>query len=201
MLSGGLLRDLALKIDEIDFTSPHDVHLMAFLYERILRDVRDAAGSAGEFYTPRPVIRFMVQQSYITGTDLILDPACGTGGFLVEAFAELTEQLSSSEVALTSQVIPWNREKAASFSSLYDEFAHLHRMNQSVISRQNALLALTDRTRRMEQVDAVLTNPPFGGEEESAVFEKFVEDYVHERHRGCFSRPRWIFLGIRVSVQ
>ncbi len=62
MLSGYLLRDVVDKVNEINFTSSDDIHTMAHLYESMLREMRDAAGDSGEFYTPRPVIRFMVQQ-------------------------------------------------------------------------------------------------------------------------------------------
>lgn len=92
MLSGFLLRDLVTKIDEIDFTSADDIHTMAYLYESLLKEVRDAAGDSGEFYTPRPVIRFMVEQSFLELGESILDPACGTGGFLLEAYEELEKK-------------------------------------------------------------------------------------------------------------
>ncbi len=62
MLSGYLLRDVINKIDQVNFASADDIHTMAHLYESMLREMRDAAGDSGEFYTPRPVIRFMVQQ-------------------------------------------------------------------------------------------------------------------------------------------
>ncbi|MGO9791844.1 MAG: type I restriction-modification system subunit M N-terminal domain-containing protein, partial [Solirubrobacteraceae bacterium] len=62
MLSGHLLRDVVDKVNEVNFASSDDIHTMAHLYESMLREMRDAAGDSGEFYTPRPVIRFMVQQ-------------------------------------------------------------------------------------------------------------------------------------------
>jgi len=62
MLSGYLLHDVINKIDQINFASADDIHTIAHLYESMLREMRDAAGDSGEFYTPRPVIRFMVQQ-------------------------------------------------------------------------------------------------------------------------------------------
>ena len=62
MRSGYLLRDLVNLLDGITFTSSDDIHTMGFLYESMLREIRDAAGDSGEFYTPRPVIRFMVEQ-------------------------------------------------------------------------------------------------------------------------------------------
>ena len=84
MLSGDLLRDVADLIDTVDFASDADVHTMAALYESMLMELRDAAGDSGEFYTPRPVIEFIVEHVSPRPHDVI-DPAAGTGGFLVEA--------------------------------------------------------------------------------------------------------------------
>ena len=58
----------------------------------MLREMRDAAGDSGEFYTPRPVVRFMVEVTDPQLGETVLDPACGTGGFLVEAFEHLEKQ-------------------------------------------------------------------------------------------------------------
>jgi type I restriction enzyme M protein len=92
MLSGHLLRELIDKIDEIDFHAADDVHTMAHSYESMLQEMRDSAGDAGEFYTPRPVIRFMVRMADPQPDDEILDPACGTGGFLVEIYQHIRSQ-------------------------------------------------------------------------------------------------------------
>jgi len=189
MRSGGLLRDLALKIDQIDFRSPQDIHVMAFIYEGLLRDVRDAAGSAGEFYTPRPVIRFMVQQSYLHERDSVLDPACGTGGFLVEAFTELaTESRPPKTRQAIARRIQGIEKKPLPFL-LGTMNLLLHEMNGSRITRGNALLMLPHH----EKVDTVLTNPPFGAEEEEAVFAEFSEDY---RTR----ETSWLFLVSAMDV-
>jgi type I restriction enzyme M protein len=85
MVSGYLLRDVLNKINAIHFTSREEIHTLSHLYESMLREMRDAAGDSGEFYTPRPVVRFMVQVTDPKLGDMVLDPACGTGGFLVEA--------------------------------------------------------------------------------------------------------------------
>lgn len=187
MLSGNLLRDVILKIDEIDFTSPHDVHIMAFLYEGLLKDVRDAAGSAGEFYTPRPLIKFMVQQTFLSQGNTILDPACGTGGFLVEAYVELANGIISPDERKTIAGCMRGIEKKPFPFLLCTMNLLLHGMNQSVVSRENALLAMPNGIRAGYEVDAVLTNPPFGGEEEVAVFGKFHKEY---RTR----ETSWLFL-------
>ena len=99
MLSGYLLRDVVNKVNEINFTSSDDIHTMAHLYESMLREMRDAAGDSGEFYTPRPVIRFMVQQVDPQLGEIVLDPACGTGGFLVEALEHLQPKVKTDAAA------------------------------------------------------------------------------------------------------
>src|SRR5437867_9777113 len=85
MKSGYLLRDVINKIAGIHFTSSEELHTLGALYESLLREMRDAAGDSGEFYTPRPVVRFMVAVTDPRLGEVVLDPACGTGGFLVEA--------------------------------------------------------------------------------------------------------------------
>jgi type I restriction enzyme M protein len=73
MLSGYLLRDVINKVNEINFASSDDIHTMAHLYESMLREMRDAAGDSGEFYTPRPLIRFIVQQVDPKLDEVVLD--------------------------------------------------------------------------------------------------------------------------------
>lgn len=97
MLSGYLLRDVVNKINEINFASSDDIHTMAHVYESMLREMRDAAGDSGEFYTPRPLIRFMVQQVDPKLGEIVLDPACGTGGFLVETLEHLAPKVTTTQ--------------------------------------------------------------------------------------------------------
>ena len=82
-MSGYLLREVINKVDGIHFTSSDEIHTLGHLYESLLREMRDAAGDAGEFYTPRAVVRFMVAATDPRLGETVLDPACGTGGFLV----------------------------------------------------------------------------------------------------------------------
>ena len=97
MKSGYLLRDVINKIAGIHFTSSDELHTLGALYESMLREMRDAAGDSGEFYTPRPVVQFMVAVTDPRLGETVLDPACGTGGFLVEAFSHLQKQCRSVE--------------------------------------------------------------------------------------------------------
>ena len=97
MTNGYLLRDVINKINEIHFTSKDQIHTLGLLYESMLREMRDSAGDSGEFYTPRPVVKFIVSVMNPHLGETILDPAAGTGGFLVEAFTHLQKQCKKTE--------------------------------------------------------------------------------------------------------
>src|ERR1041384_5150065 len=74
MINGYLLRDVINKVSDIHFTSSDEIHTLGHLYESMLKEMRDAAGDSGEFYTPRPVVRFMVQVIDPKLGEVILDP-------------------------------------------------------------------------------------------------------------------------------
>jgi type I restriction enzyme M protein len=175
MLSGYLLRDLISKLNEISFASSDDIHTMAFVYESILKDMRDAARNSGEFYTPRPVIRFMVQQSFLELGETILDPACGTGGFLVEAYEELRDKVGSTAQRTLLHASLRGIEKKPLPYLLCMMNLLLHGIETPAVTRQNALVAMRNDTSPASRVNVVLTNPPFGGEEEASVAQRFPE--------------------------
>jgi type I restriction enzyme M protein len=87
--SGYILRDVVEQVSGINFNLSEDVHLVSVFYESMLREMRDAAGSSGEFYTPRPVVRLIIDRLAPKLGERILDPACGTCGFLAEAYERL----------------------------------------------------------------------------------------------------------------
>ena len=123
MKSGYLLRDVINKVAGIHFTSSEELHTLGALYESMLREMRDAAGDSGEFYTPRPVVRFMVAVTDPRLGETVLDPACGTGGFLVEAFNHLSQQVKTvaDRKVLAGAVARRLRAEAAALSALPDE--------------------------------------------------------------------------------
>ena len=88
MKNGTLMRQVINKINGIDFNASNDRHLFGDIYEKLLKDLQ-SAGNAGEFYTPRAVTRFIVEQVDPRLGETVLDPACGTGGFLVCAIEHL----------------------------------------------------------------------------------------------------------------
>lgn len=186
MQSGTLLRDLVNLVEKIHFDSSDDIHTMAFVYESILKEMRDAAGDSGEFYTPRPVNRFMVQQSFPKLGESILDPACGTGGFLVQAYEDLSQQVETDSQRMRLQADIRGVEKKPLPYLLASMNLLLHGVGAPQLVRENSLLLMRDATAA-DRVDVVLTNPPFGGEEERSVVEKFPRGYQTQE-------TSWLFL-------
>ena len=161
---------------------------MAYLYESLLKEVRDAAGDSGEFYTPRPVIRFMVEQTFLELGETILDPACGTGGFLVEAYTELT---SGPKLGILQQEKLWRDlrgiEKKPLPYLLCMMNLILHGITEPNILHTNALRHMLNESGPSSRVDVILTNPPFGGEEEDSIAKAFPKGYQTRE-------TAWLFL-------
>ena len=107
MLSGYLLRDVVNLVDGIHFQSKDEIFTLAHLYESMLKEMRDAAGDSGEFYTPRPVVKLIVDRTKPRLGETVLDPACGTGGFLVEAYEYLKPLAKNSkdQIKLQSETL------------------------------------------------------------------------------------------------
>jgi type I restriction enzyme M protein len=175
MLSGYLLRDVVNKVNEINFASSDDIHTMAHLYESMLREMRDAAGDSGEFYTPRPVIRFIVQQVNPQPGQVVLDPASGTGGFLVETFEHVrpSAKTTTQRKALERNLRGIEKKPLPYLLGMMNML--LHGVDQPSIVRDNSLAHPVTQIRKADRVDVVLTNPPFGGEEEESIRTNFPE--------------------------
>ena len=177
MVSGYLLRDVINKVNGIHFTSHEEIHTLGHLYENMLKEMRDAAGDSGEFYTPRPVIRFMVEAVDPQLGEVVLDPACGTGGFLVEAYGHLAKSAETVEQRVTLQEKTLLGQEAKPLPYMLVQMnLLLHGVEYPNVSYGNSLSTrLTDIGDR-DRVDIVLTNPPFGGEEEPGIKSNFPSD-------------------------
>ncbi len=177
MRSGYLLRDVINKIHSIHFTSTDEMHTLGALYESMLREMRDAAGDAGEFYTPRAVVRFMVAVNDPRLGETVLDPASGTGGFLVEAFNHLSEQVKTVEDRRVLQRRSLFGCEPKSLPYLLCQMnLLLHGLDAPQIDPGNALRFKITEIGEKDRVDVILTNPPFGGEEEKGIQGNFPED-------------------------
>src|SRR5207342_1700019 len=91
MKNGTLMRQVINRINGIDFNASDDRHMFGDIYEKLLKDLQ-SAGNAGEFYTPRAVTQFIVDQVDPKLGETILDPACGTGGFLTCAIEHVRKK-------------------------------------------------------------------------------------------------------------
>ncbi|HOY17769.1 MAG TPA: class I SAM-dependent DNA methyltransferase [Haliscomenobacter sp.] len=177
MINGYLLRDVVNKIDSIHFNSTEEVFTLSHLYESILKEMRDASGDAGEFYTPRPVVKFMVEMLHPQLGESVLDPAAGTGGFLVEAFEHLRKQVQNTEQyeILQTRSIIGGEAKPLPYL-LCQMNLLLHGLEFPHINSGNSLIKPLKDIGDSERVDIILTNPPFGGEEERGILNNFPED-------------------------
>lgn len=174
MVSGYLLRDLLNKVNGIHFTSSEEIHTLSHLYESMLREMRDAAGDSGEFYTPRPVVRFMVQVTDPRLGETVLDPACGTGGFLVEAYDHLAAQVKTTEQREQLQQATLYGQEAKPLPYMLAQMnLLLHGLEAPQVAYGNTLEKRLTEIGHAERVDVILTNPPFGGEEEAGIKANF----------------------------
>jgi type I restriction enzyme M protein len=177
MESGYLLRDVINKVSGIHFDSTEEIHTLGHLYETMLREMRDAAGDSGEFYTPRPVIRFMVEVTDPQIGETVLDPACGTGGFLVEAYSHLEKQCKTVQHWKQLQEKSVYGGEAKSLPYMLGQMnLLLHGLEYPQIRRGNSLEQKLTEIRDRDRVDVILTNPPFGGEEEKGIQGNFPQD-------------------------
>lgn len=177
MINGYLLRDIINKVNQIHFTSSDEIHVLSHLYESLLKEMRDSAGDAGEFYTPRPVVRFIVQALHPLLGETVLDPAAGTGGFLVEAFEHLKKQCKTTQDFETVQKQSLYGIEAKSLPYLLCQVnLLLHELEFPQLNSGNALRFPLREIGDKDRVDVIMTNPPFGGEEERGILSNFPED-------------------------
>jgi type I restriction enzyme M protein len=172
MKNGTLLRQVINKLNVIDFTNPDERHLFGDMYEQILKDLQ-SAGNAGEFYTPRAVTRFMVNRIDPQLGESIMDPACGTGGFLACAFDHVKDnyvKTANDHQTLQQQIHGVEKKQLPHLLCTTNMF--LHGIEVPVqIKHGNTLnkpLSSWD-----DEVKVIVTNPPFGGTEEDGIEKNF----------------------------
>ncbi|MYA17446.1 MAG: SAM-dependent DNA methyltransferase [Gammaproteobacteria bacterium] len=174
MKSGQLLRQVVNKINGIDFNNLADRRHFGDIYEQMLNDLQ-SAGNAGEYYTPRAVTTFMARLIDPKPGETLLDPACGTGGFLTCAIRHMTEHhLKRPEDRVRMQASLRAVEKKPLPHMLAVTNMLLHGIEDpSFLRHDNTLARPYIAWRRDERVDIVLTNPPFGGKEEDGIESNF----------------------------
>lgn len=173
--SGYNLKDVLKLVDEIDFLNQDDVYTVSHVYETLLKRLGNENKVAGEFYTPRPIIRFMVEVIDPQLGETVYDPACGSGGFLAAAFDHIRsrnpQRTIEQDVFLQTQTFYGNEKKAVPALLGMMNLA-LHGVTAPKLRRRNTLEEPM-KTTPTERFDVVLTNPPFGGTENEAVQDNF----------------------------
>jgi type I restriction enzyme M protein len=175
MKSGQLIRQVINKIQEgVDFNKAQERHLFGDMYEQLLRDLQ-AAGNAGEFYTPRAVTEFMVRMINPRLGEKVMDPACGTGGFLscsIEHIRKQDVKTVEDEAILQNSI--HGVEKKPMPHLLCTTNMILHGIDvPSNIRHDNTLARPLISWGPNERVDVIVTNPPFGGNEEDGIETNF----------------------------
>jgi type I restriction enzyme M protein len=174
MKSGTLMRQVINKISEIDFNSREDRHTFGSIYEQILKDLQ-SAGNAGEFYTPRAVTQFIVNRVDPQLDETLLDPACGTGGFLSCTIEHKRKKyVKSAQDEEVLQASLHGVEKKSMPHMLCVTNMILHGIDTPTnIKHDNTLSRpLRDYTNK-DRVKVIVTNPPFGGMEEDGIENNF----------------------------
>ncbi len=176
MKSGVLMRQVINEINKIDFTSSKDRHLFNDIYETILKELQ-SAGSSGEFYTPRAVTQFIVNMVNPKLGEIVLDPACGTGGFLICALENLRKEIDSVEGLEKLGKNMRGVEKKPMPHLLCMTNMMLHDIEEPNIKHDNSLSKPLRDYSSKEMVDVIVTNPPFGGAEEEGIERNFPNEF------------------------
>jgi len=178
MKSGQLMRQVVNKITDVDFNNLAERQHFGDIYEQILNDLQ-SAGNAGEYYTPRAVTTFMAERMDPRPGEILLDPACGTGGFLTcsirhmrDRYVKTVEDEQSMQDGLRAV------EKKQLPHMLCTTNMLLHGIeNPSFVRHDNTLARPYISYTQSDRVDIVLTNPPFGGREEDGIESNFPKHF------------------------
>jgi type I restriction enzyme M protein len=172
--SGYNLRDVIDLVDELRFGTQSEKHELSHLYEAKIRNMGNAGRNGGEYYTPRPLIRAMVKVVKPRIGERIYDGACGSAGFLCEAFEYLSAQASKAEDLMTLQTRTfYGKEKKSLAYVIGIMNMILHGIEAPNIVHTNTLGENLNDIQDKDRYDVVLANPPFGGKERKEIQQNF----------------------------
>ena len=172
MKNGTLIRQVINKLNDIDFNKQEQKKQFSEIYEKILKDLQNA-GNAGEYYTPRAVTKFIVDRVNPQLGEIVLDPACGTGGFLTAAIDYIRHHFQSADVPEILQSTIRGTEKKPLPYNLCVTNLILHGIDLPSVEHNNTLSRPLRDYSPKDRVDVIVTNPPFGGMEEDGIEDNF----------------------------
>jgi len=173
--SGYNLREIIDRIDELRFRSQIEKHELSHLYEAKIKNMGNAGRNGGEYYTPRPLIRAMVQVIQPCIGERIYDGAVGSAGFLCEAFDYLRNQpnLTTDQLAILQERTFYGKEKKSLAYVIAIMNMILHGIDAPNILHTNTLSENLADIQDKDRFDVILANPPFGGKERKEVQQNF----------------------------
>lgn len=178
MKSGQLMRQVVNKINDVDFNNLAERQHFGDIYEQILNDLQNA-GNAGEYYTPRAVTAFMVDRIDPRPGELLLDPSCGTGGFLTCALRHMRDRYVKTvkdEEKMQEALRAVEKKQLPHMLCVTNML--LHGIEKpSFVRHDNTLAKPYISYGASDRVDIVLTNPPFGGREEDGIESNFPQHF------------------------
>ncbi len=178
MKSGQLMRQVLNKIGGVDFNDLAERKDFGDIYEQLLNDLQNA-GNAGEYYTPRAVTHFMVQQIDPKPGEIIFDPSCGTGGFLTSAIRHMRTHYvkkTEDETAIQHSLRAVEKKQLPHMLCVTNMLLHSIE-DPSFVRHDNTLARPYISYGQQDRVDIILTNPPFGGREEDGIESNFPANF------------------------
>jgi type I restriction enzyme M protein len=173
--SGYNLRDIIDHIDELKFGSQKEKHELSHLYEAKIKNMGNAGRNGGEYYTPRPLIRAIIQVVNPKIGESIYDAACGSAGFLCESFDFLksSAKLTTKDLTTLQSRTFYGKEKKSLAYVIGVMNMILHGIEAPNIVHTNTLAENLSDIQEKDRFDVVLANPPFGGKERKEVQQNF----------------------------
>ena len=173
--SGYNLREIIDHIDELRFRSQTEKHELSVLYEEKIKRMGNAGRNGGEYYTPRPLIRAIVQVVQPRIGERIYDGACGSAGFLCESFVYLkaTTTLTTKDLKTLQERTFYGKEKKSLAYVIAIMNMILHGIDAPNIIHTNTLTENLADVQDRDRFDVILANPPFGGKERKEVQQNF----------------------------
>jgi len=180
--NGHTLREVLDIIDEMDFHNQADLFQLSLIYEKLLKDMGSDGGNSGEFYTPRPLIKIIVDVVNPQIGESIYDPAVGSCGFLIEAYnhirytdiaANKQRELSTDQLKFLNEETFYGNEKTPLSYVMGVMNMILHGIESPNISKTNTLTKDIRGLEEKDRYDCILANPPFGGKEKEQIQQNF----------------------------
>jgi type I restriction enzyme M protein len=173
--SGYNLREIIDHIDELRFRSQTEKHELSHLYEAKIKNMGNAGRNGGEYYTPRPLIRAIVQVVKPRIGERIYDGACGSAGFLCESFVYMKAKgnLTTKDLTTLQTRTFYGKEKKSLAFVIAIMNMILHGIDAPNILHTNTLTENLADVQEKDRYDVILANPPFGGKERKEVQQNF----------------------------